>query len=125
MVIYMKHWQIFMAIIVFILLYNVKVKEGNEERRFSIPAQAEVYNTPIELIDKMKDIIDDKQTNDMVENTNLKYDISQTQQYLNDARNTLKTDNNTLKTCNASLKNLINILCYILSNFLLKSLKNI
>ena len=69
----MKHWQIFMAILVFIVLCNIKVKEGNEGRGFSIPEQAEVYNTPIELITKMQDIINDKQTNDMVENKNLTY----------------------------------------------------
>ena len=58
----MKHWQFYFALVVFIILRSIKIKEGN----LAIPEQAEVYNTPVELISKMTDIIDGKQTNDMV-----------------------------------------------------------
>jgi hypothetical protein len=96
----MKHWPFYIAIILFIVLRSIRVKEGN----FNIPEQAEVYNTPKELIHKMTDIMDDKQTNDMVENKNVKYDLTAAQDYLNDAKTILSTDKGTRDTCKSKLE---------------------
>lgn len=96
----MKHWPFYIALIVFIVLRTIKVKEGN----FNIPEQAEVYNTPLDLIHKMTDIMDDKQTNDMVENKNVKYDLTAAQGYLADAKSILATDKKTRDTCKTKLE---------------------
>jgi hypothetical protein len=99
----MKHWPFYIAIFVFIVLRSIRIKEGN----FNIPKQAEVYNTPIELIGKMTDIMDNKQTNDMVENKNVKYDLTAAQDYLSDAKNILATDKATRDNCNVKLEQTI------------------
>jgi len=96
----MKHWPFYVALLLFIVLRSIKIKEGN----FTIPEQAEVYNTPVELIHKMTDIIDNKQTNDMVENKNVKYDLTAAQDYLADAKVILERDKTTRDTCNTKLQ---------------------
>jgi predicted RNase H-like nuclease (RuvC/YqgF family) len=98
----MKHWQFYLAIIVYIILANIKVKEGN----YSIPEQADIYDTPVFLVKKMQDIIDGKKTNDMVENENLKYQYDVAKKYNTDAVDRKTEDTETLATCKKSLDSL-------------------
>lgn len=96
----MKHWQFYLALVIFILLFNVKVKEGN----FDIPKEAEVYNSPRDLMNQMKGIMEGGKTNDMVENKNLKYEMQAANKYLEEATLVYNTDKETKKKCDNNLK---------------------
>ena len=88
-----KHWQFYLAIIALIVLINQHIKEGNEP----IAPDAEVLNKPVELINTMKGLISGQETNDMVENKNLNYELSQVKTYLANAKQILAADQATLE----------------------------
>jgi exonuclease VII small subunit len=95
----MIHWQFYLSLLVFVVLINLKVKEGN----FAIPDNAVVYKSPLQMMDTMKDIMDDKKTNDMVENNNLIYDLQASNDHLADANTIYARDQETYKTCKINL----------------------
>ena len=98
----MKDWQFYLALLIFIILFNVKVKEGN----YDIPERAEVFNKPVDLIHTMTNLMDDKKTGDMIENENLQYELKASQQFRNETKQILDTDIESLNTCKRNLASL-------------------
>ena len=98
----MKDWQFYLALLIFIILFNVKVKEGN----YDIPERAEVFNKPIDLIHTVTNLIDDKKTSDMIEQENLQYELKASQKFHNETKQILDQDIDSLNTCKRNLASL-------------------
>ena len=99
----MKDWQFYLAILILIILINIKVKET-----LDIPERATAYDKPSELIAEVQSIIKGEPNHDKIQYTNTKTssDILQTNR---DTAYTINVrEGGILDTCNTDLERINN-----------------
>jgi len=94
----MKHWQFYLAIIIFLGLLLMKVTEGITND-VALPADATPAQTPIQLMDEMRDLMENRKTPDMIQNGNLKDETKSVEFYKKYNENLYKGNKARLDTC--------------------------
>jgi hypothetical protein len=100
----MKDWQFYLAILILIILVNIKVKEGYE----ILPEYVYNYNKPSEIIDEMQTIINDEPNPDKIRYVDTKQQSNQLETNRNNENDTYISNNTILKNCNSELDGINN-----------------
>lgn len=100
----MKDWQFYLAILILIILVNIKVKEGNEV----LPEYVYNYNKPSEIIDEMQSIIIDEPNPDKIRYVDTKQQSNQLETNRDEENDIYNIDNASLNKCNFELAGINN-----------------
>jgi len=92
----MKDWQFYLAILILIILVNIKVKEGNEV----LPEYVYNYNKPSEIIAEVQSIINRDPNPDKIRYVDTKQQSNQLDINRDEENDTLNSNSAILKQCN-------------------------
>jgi hypothetical protein len=99
----MKDWQFYLAILILIILINIKLKEN-----LDIPERATAYDKPSELIKEIKSIIKGEPNYDKIQYTNTKASSDILQNNRDSAHSINVRESGILDTCNTDLEHINN-----------------
>jgi hypothetical protein len=100
----MKDWQFYLAILILIILVNIKVKEGNEV----LPEYVHNYNKPSEIIDNVQTIISNGPNPDKIRYMDTRQQSYQLETNRDNENDMYNSNNQLLKTCNIDLEGINN-----------------